>query len=161
MSSNSSTATELLSDSRAEAIMEALSMNEEYVSFFKNIDARLNELHKIVPKGYRNALYDIERDIGSIVGIANELAYRRGLEDGMSPDKQTASRRKPQYMIIEFESRRKDANRQYKGSKTGSIYRILKIVKEYTNEAEADRVLARLKAGEISEDDIFQKRKKN
>lgn len=161
MSSNSSTATELLSDSRAEAIMEALSMNEEYVSFFKNIDVRLNQLHKIVPKEYRNALYDIEKSIGSIVGIVNEFTYKQGLENGMSLAKQIAPRKKPQYMIIEFESRRKDADRLYKGSKTGSIYRILKIVKEYTDEAEADRILARLKAGEISEEDIFRKRKKN
>jgi hypothetical protein len=78
----------------------------------------------------------------------------------MSEAKQVVANRKPKYIAMEFESRRKDAYRRYKGSKTGSIYKILKVVKEYTDEAEVDQDLARLKAGEISEDDIIWKRKR-
>ncbi|HYE82193.1 MAG TPA: hypothetical protein VEG39_08505 [Clostridia bacterium] len=159
MSPNSSTDTELLSDSRAEAIMEALSENPEYVGYFKRIDDRLNQLIKIVPKESRGALYEIETALGNVVSIANEYAYSRGLHDGMSLAKQTTSQRKPSYFILEVESRRKDVHKPY-GGRTGWLYKLVKTLREYTDEAEADQDLDRLRSGEIPEEDIIWKRKK-
>lgn len=146
-----------LCDSRIEAIRGILSENEESVSCFKLIDDRLNELHKIVPKESRKALYEIEMTINRIVSIANELTYKRGFQEGMGLMKLPKTSRRPQYMIIEFESKRKDAYGIYKWT---SIYKILRFVKEYTSEEEADQDLTRLINGEATEDDILRRRKR-
>jgi len=160
MSGNLNTAEKCLDDSRAEAIQEALSENPEYAGYFKRIDERLNQLIKIVPREYRNALYDIETALGNVVSIANEHAYKQGFQDGMSLAKQTTSTRKSNYFILEVESHRKDVHKLY-GGRTGWLYKLVKTLREYVDEAEADHDLERLRAGEITEDDIFRKRKKN
>jgi len=149
----------VLSDSKTEAIMEALSENPEYVGYFKRIDDRLNQLIKIVPSEYRNALYDIERAIGSTVSIVNEFTYKQGLQDGMSLTKQTTSNRKPNYFILEVESHRKDVHKLY-GGRTGWLYKLVKTLREYVDEDEADQDLDRLRSGEITEDEVIRKSKK-
>ena len=107
MSANSSNVMDLLSDSRIEAINGILSEDQDYISGIKNIDDRLNQLLKIVPKESRDMLYEIEMTIGMVTAISKELAYIQGVQDGMSLTKQATSQRKPSYFILEVESRRK------------------------------------------------------
>ena len=74
----------ILSNSRAVAIRDILSENEELCSCFKLIDDSLNELHKIVPKESRDALYMIENALSSIVSISNDLTYQQGFQDSIN-----------------------------------------------------------------------------
>lgn len=157
MRGNLNTAQELLSDSRVEAIRDALSNNEELCSCFKQIDDHLNVLHKIVPKESRDALYKIENALSDIVSISNDLTYKQGFQDAMSLAKQTSSRRKPKYIVMEFESHRKDVIKLY-GGRTGWLYKLTKVLREYTDEAEVDMDLARLRSGEITEDELGKRR---
>lgn len=153
----------LLSDSRIEEIWsDTLSNNDEYVSCFKGIDDRLNKLLPITPKDARNSLYEIERSVNEIVSTSNDKTYRRGFQDGISlllelMRKQRATSQRPRYILLECESRRKDAYRPY-GGKTGWVYKLARVLKEYVNEAEADQDMARLRIGEITESELIRKR---
>ena len=94
-----------------------------------------------------------------VEAAVNLYTENQSFQDGMSLVKQTSSMRKPKYFILECESYRKDVIKPY-GGRTGWLYKLVKTIREYTDEAEADQDLARLKAGELSEDDILRKRKK-
>jgi hypothetical protein len=157
MRGNSNTAIELLGASRVEAIRDALSDNEEFCSCMKKIDDRLNELHKIVPKESRDALYKIESALSDIITISIDLTYKQGFH-GINLVKLARANRKPKYIVMEFESHRKDVVKLY-GGRTGWLYKLTKVLREYTDEAEVDQDMAKLKSGEITEDDIIRKRK--
>lgn len=157
---------DLLTDNQIDAVWsEILSSNEECIGCFKLIDDRLNELLTIVPQDARNSLYVIEKSVNEIVSTSNDKMYRRGFQDGinllleMIQGKQCNTGSKPKYMLLECESCRKDAQRIYAGSKTGMIYKLVRILNEYTDEAEADKTMDRLTAGEITENDLVRRRR--
>ena len=104
----------------------------------------------ITPMNARNKLYEIESGVNEIV----DVSFRQGIHEGINllleviGDGQAAVGRKTQYMCLEMESRRKEV----RGSgRSGWIYKIVRVVREYTNESEADQDLAGLKSGEITE----------
>lgn len=130
--------------------------NEEIGKLWEDYSKKYNRLSDELSK----ANIDIQLLVEAVRATKAFYTYKQDLNNDANIVKKIPGSRKPKYIAMEFESRRKDAYRRYKGSKTGSIYKILRIVKEYTNEAEADLDLARLKAGEISEDDVIRKKKK-
>lgn len=143
-----------LTSAKIEEIREALCDNPELCRCFRSIDDNLNELLPITPKDARHKLYEIEAAINEIMSLSGDAAYRKGVSDTLKSE----GSRKAKYMCLELESRSKNAYRTYSGQKTGWIYRICRIVKEYCEEEEADRDMARLRAGEITEGDLKGKR---
>jgi hypothetical protein len=89
----------------------------------------------------------------------NFCTYKKDFQDGVNLLKQTSAQRKPKYFILECESHRKDVHKLY-GGRTGWLYKLVKTLREYVDEDEADRDLSMLRAGELTEDDVFRKRKR-
>lgn len=144
-----------LTNSKIDEVREALCDNPDFCRFFKNIDDRLNELLPIVPAEAQNKLYEAETAVNGIIHAVLDVTYRKGVQDAV---KLTDTGRKPKYICLEMESHRKDALKLHSWSKTGWAYKITRILKEYTDEAEADRDMARLKTGEITEGDLISRK---
>ena len=142
-----------LTASKIDSIRENVCNSRDFCKNFKIFDDRLNDVLPIVPEESRAALYDIESAVNEIIQAIMVAAYQKGVND----TRKNADK-KAEYVCLEFESRRKDANRLFSGSKTGWIYKILRVVKEYTNESQADIDIERLMAGEITEFELSHRR---
>lgn len=128
--------------------------DQEYTAI-KNI---LNEL-PIHDNG--EFVYDVAKRLANEYSLGLSFIfnlYNFGFIQGKRAEKKAATSKKPKYMLLECESRRKDAQRIHAGSKTGMISKLVRILKEYTDEAEADRDMARLKADEITESDLINRK---
>ena len=134
-----------ITSAKMDEIRQALCDSREFSKLFKTFDDRLNELLPVTQKDFRCKLYDIERTVNEIINISNDAGYQKGVQDAA---KLTSTGGKARYMCLSVESHRKEV----RGSgRSGWIYKICKVVKEYVDEAKADNDIARLKAGEISE----------
>lgn len=135
--------------------LESIPLDEEKSKRWEDYSKKYNSLsNKLQKAGIEPKLL---REV--VDAAVNFYTYRQSSQDSISLVKQTSSKRKPKYFILECESHRKDVFKPY-GGRTGWLYKLVKTMREYTDEADADRDLARLKAGEITEDDIIRKRKK-
>jgi hypothetical protein len=147
--------------------VDTLSTDEEHVSQLLRVKEGLKELFQVVPHDRHDSIYNIEKAIDDILTRSNDMSYRQGYQNCVDlmfenmRERQAAAildSQKPRYMIMELESRRKDAVRLFPYSKTGWIYRLSRIIKDYTNSVEADNDLAGLLSGEISETDLFRRK---
>lgn len=132
---------------------EILAENDRYQATFERIEKATSSL----PIETAN---EIELAYCEQLTITQETMYREGFRDGvnlileLTGRKSLNAARRPEYMCIELESRRKDAARKYHGMKTGFVYKLTRVIKEYTSETEADRDMEALLSGRITEADI-------
>lgn len=132
---------------------ELLSEDEGYQAAFKRIEKAASSLPIEI-------VNEIESAYCLQLAITQETMYRKGFRDGvnlileLAGCKSLNAARRPEYMCIELESRRKDAARKYPGMKSGTIYKLIRVIKEYTSETEADRDMEALLSGRITEADI-------